>query len=260
MYQIILSSKKLNSRMLQEINDIESNELQLFDRIKNVNQTNANCIEIRDALKRNQKNWNEMLLKNFKNVKNTLFYNDKLWVSIDESKLDVIRKVYDQSTMKHSKIKRTYKFVKRLYYWSEIRKIIDKYVRNCHVCRRFKASRDRYSDSLNSFSISNRFWTDMIMNFVIDLSQNKKFNVILMIMNRLTKIRHYIFCTTEKESISIEKTTHLLIKHVWKLHDLSEFIMFDKRFQFISLVWKSFCKVLRITIKLFIAFYFETND
>ncbi len=97
MYQIILFSKNINARILQKINDIERNDadLKLFDWIKNVNQTNANCIEIRNALKRNDKNWNEILLKNFKNVKNTLFYHDKLWVSTDESRLDVVSKMHD---------------------------------------------------------------------------------------------------------------------------------------------------------------------
>ncbi len=57
-----------------------------------------------------------MLLKNFKNVENTLFYSDKLWISIDESRLDVIREIHDQSAVEHSEIRRIYKFVKRLYY------------------------------------------------------------------------------------------------------------------------------------------------
>jgi hypothetical protein len=254
-YQIVLFSEKVNARIFQEINDIESEKLKLFDRIKNVNQTNANWTKIKDALKRNKKYYNEMLLKNFKNVKNTLFYNDILWVSILESRLNVIREVHDQSTMKHSEIIRIYKFVKRLYYWSEMRNSIERYVRNCHVCKRFKASRDRYSDLLNSLSISNKFWTNITMNFVIDLFQSKEFNVILMIINRLTKMRHYIFCRVEEEDTSAEETTHLLINHVWKLHDLSEFIMSNKKSQFISLVWKSFCKALRITIKLSIAFH-----
>ncbi len=95
MYQIILSSEKVSIRILQKINDIESKKLKLFDKIKNVNQTNANCTKIKNALKRNKKDWNEMLLKIFKNVKNTFFYNDKLWISIDESRLDVIRKVHN---------------------------------------------------------------------------------------------------------------------------------------------------------------------
>jgi hypothetical protein len=55
MYQIILSSEKVDAQILQKINDIETKKLKLFDKIKNVNQTNANCIEIKDALKRNDK-------------------------------------------------------------------------------------------------------------------------------------------------------------------------------------------------------------
>ncbi len=55
MDQIILSSKKVDVRILQKINDIEQKELQLFDQIKNVNQTNVKCIEIRNALERNDK-------------------------------------------------------------------------------------------------------------------------------------------------------------------------------------------------------------
>jgi hypothetical protein len=262
MYQIILSSKKVNARILQKINNIETDDtnLQLFDQIKNVNQTNANCTKIRNALERNKKDWNKMLLKNFKNVKNILFYSDKLWVSIDESRLNVIREVHDQSAMKHSEIRRIHKFVKRLYYWSEMRETIDNYVRNCHVCKRFKASRDRYFDLLNFLSISNKLWTDITMNFVIELSESKEFNIILMIVDRLTKMRHYILCTIEEKDTSAEETAHFLINHVWKLHDLSKFIIFDKESQFILLIWKSFCKALRITIKLSIAFHFETND
>jgi hypothetical protein len=95
MHQILLFSKKVNFWIFQEINDIESKKLQLFNRIKNVNQTNAKCVKIRNALKRNDKDWNEMWLKIFKNVKNTLFYNDKLWVFINESRFDFIIKVHD---------------------------------------------------------------------------------------------------------------------------------------------------------------------
>ncbi len=55
MYQIILSSKKINTQILQEINDIESEKLQLFDKIKNANQSNAKCTAIRNALRQNKK-------------------------------------------------------------------------------------------------------------------------------------------------------------------------------------------------------------
>jgi hypothetical protein len=58
MHQTLLTSEKMNSQILKEINDTETNnsELQLFDRIKTINQTNAECTIIKDALERNEKN------------------------------------------------------------------------------------------------------------------------------------------------------------------------------------------------------------
>jgi hypothetical protein len=58
MHQILLTSEKMNSQILKEINDTEkdNSELQLFDRIKTINQTNAEFTIIKDALKKNEKN------------------------------------------------------------------------------------------------------------------------------------------------------------------------------------------------------------
>jgi hypothetical protein len=263
MHQILLTSKKMNFQILEEINDTEedNSELQLFDRIKTTNQTDAECTVIRNALKRNEKNWNEMLFKHFKNVKNTLFYRDKLWISdSNELKLNVIREVHDQWTVNHSNIRRTYEFVKRLYYWSEMKNSIDKYVRNCHTCKRSKASKDRYAELLNSFSISDKSWTNITMNFVIELFVNHEFNTILMIIDKFTKIHHYISCTLIDEDITVEETARLLIVHVWKLHEFSNTIVSDRESQFVSFVWKIVCCVLQINAKLSIAFHFETNE
>ncbi len=52
------------------------------------------------------------------------------------------------------------------------------------------------------------------MNFVIELSDNYEFNAILIMINKLIKIHHYISCNAEKEDITTEKTTKLLINHV----------------------------------------------
>jgi uncharacterized ubiquitin-like protein YukD len=81
-----------------------------------------------------------------------------------------------------------------------------------------------------------------------------------MIINRLTKMHHYIFCVAEEDEITVEKTTRLLINHVWKLHELSSTIVSNRDSQFVSLLWKTVCKTLKIDVKLSTAFHFETND
>jgi hypothetical protein len=49
---------------------------------------------------------------------------------------------------------------------------------------------------------------------VIELFENKEFNAILMIINRLMKMHHYISCTAAKKETNAEETARLLINHV----------------------------------------------
>jgi hypothetical protein len=81
MHQTILSSEKVDSRIIQELNDTKeviNRELFLFDRVKTVNQKDRTCIEIRKALQENKKSHDEMLLKKFRSIKNILFFKEKL--------------------------------------------------------------------------------------------------------------------------------------------------------------------------------------
>jgi hypothetical protein len=52
MHQTILTSEKVDSQILQKLNDIEEEnfELSLFDRVKTANQENLTCVIIRDAI------------------------------------------------------------------------------------------------------------------------------------------------------------------------------------------------------------------
>jgi hypothetical protein len=202
-----------------------------------------------------------MLLKKFESVENILFFKKKLWVSeSDQLKLNIIREIHDQLASKHSNIRRTCKYLHKWYYWSQAKQSVKRYIRNCHICKRFKTTRDKYSELLNSLSISDRSWMNIIMNFVTELSKSKNFNAILMIVDRLTKMHHYVFCVAEKDETTAEKTARLLINYVWKLHELSNIIISDRDSQFVSLVWKTICKILRIDVKLSIAFHFETDE
>jgi hypothetical protein len=230
MHQTILSAKKVDSRIVQELNDTKKNsELILFDRVKTVNQENRICIKIKKVLQKNKKSYDEMLLKRFKSIENTLFFKKKLWVlESDQLKLDIIREIHDQSVSEHSDVRRICKYFQKWYYWSQTKQSIKRYIRNCHICKRFKATRDKYFDLLNLLSISDRSWMNIIMNFVIELSENKEFNAILMMINRLTKMHHYISCTTTEEDTNAEKIIRLLINHVWKLHELSSTIISDR--------------------------------
>ncbi len=51
-----------------------------------------------------------------------------------------------------------------------------------------------------------------------------------------------------------------MLWNVYRLHDLLSSIVSNKDFQFISTMWKSLCKWLRITASLFTVYHFEINN
>jgi hypothetical protein len=70
----------MNSQIMQELNDTKEtiSELSLFDRVKTANQKNSTCIAIRDAIRNKKKSFDEMLLKKFESIEDTLFFKKKL--------------------------------------------------------------------------------------------------------------------------------------------------------------------------------------
>jgi len=113
---------------------------------------------------------------------------------------------------------------------------------------------------LQYLSIFEQRWQDIAINFIINLSDSSEYNVILTIICRLSKERHYISCITENEDITVEKTVEMLIQWVYQTHDLSSFIVSDQSLQFIFILWKSLCKRLDINLRLFTVYYSQIND
>ncbi len=93
-----------------------------------------------------------------------------------------------------------------------MRKMMNQYIQNCYICQRLKTFKDKSNNLLQSLSISEQRWQDIIINFIINLFDSSEYNAILMIIYRLLKERHYIFCIIDDENIIVEKTAEMLIQ------------------------------------------------
>ena len=58
---------------------------------------------------------------------------------------------------------------------------------------------------------------------------NSEYNAILIVINTLFKERHYILCTVSDKKTSVKFTVNLLIKKIFKLHELLNFIISDHK-------------------------------
>ena len=184
---------------------------------------------------------------------------NRLWVS-ESQQVKFFQKVHDQSVSDHFDKNRIIELIKRFYYWFRLKGIVEKYIRNCDSCQRSKAPRDKINDLLISLLVPKQRWRDIAMNFIVDLLSTKKYNVICIIIDHLIKKRHYVFCWSGEQDLSAEKVVFIMIWNVFRLHELSDTIVSDKDFQFISMIWKHMCARLRIKTNMSTAFHSFTNE
>ncbi len=141
-----------------------------------------------------------------------------------------------------------------------MRMTIKCYIWNCYVYHKSKASRDRINELLKSLLIFKQQWQNISLDFIIDLSESDENNAILTVIDWLSKKRHYISCWLDDEEIFAEQTVKLLLIWVFRTHELSRSIVFNRDSQFISIVWKSLCLRLSIKMKLFTDYHSQIND
>ncbi len=232
----------------QQITILTSNWMKIADLKKNIsesiykqvleiNEINENCTLLREAIARDEIQYEDIKLKNCWTQNEILYYDSQLWVSFNKLlQMNLIHEIHDQLSVDHSDILRTMKVIKRNYYWSSMRKTINWYIWNCYVCQRSKTSRNKSNDLLQSLSISEQRWQNIVMNFIIDLFDLYDYNAILTVICRLLKERHYISCIIDDEDITVKKTAEMLLQWVYWTHDLSSFIVFDRDSQFIFIL------------------------
>ncbi len=224
-----------------------------------INQTNELCDEYRQAMNENKLKFHTTKLKNCEIIDSVLFRKDLLWV-LENMHTKLLQEVHDQSSIYHFDNKRIINLVQRFYYWSDHWVTIWWYIRNCHACQRSKVFRDSINELHHSLSILQKRWKDIAMNFITELSLSEDYNVICTIICHLIKERHYVFCHWEDDDISVKETVWIMLWNVYQLHDLLSSIVSNRDSQFISTMWKSLCKRLRITASLFTVYHSKIDN
>ncbi|KAG0154528.1 hypothetical protein PDIDSM_96 [Penicillium digitatum] len=94
------------------------------------------------------------------------------------------------------------------------------------------------------------------MDFITHLPLSYGYDAILVVVDRLTKMKHFIHC---KGTCNAEEVARLYTGHVWKLHGLPNTVVSDRGPQFVAQFWKHLTKRLRITNLLSTAYHPETD-
>ncbi len=123
-FQTILISDRVNILSIDSKSSANSkSEVNLYQRVQLVNQTDELCSEYRQAMNDNKLKFHITKLKNCEIIDDVLFRKDLLWIS-ENMHMKLLQEVHDQSSIFHLDNKLIINLVQRFYYWSDHQAII----------------------------------------------------------------------------------------------------------------------------------------
>jgi len=129
-------------------------------------------------------------------------------------------------------------------------------VEGCDSCQRNKNHIEQPAGKLMPNSISDKPWMHILADFITKLPIAQGYNLILVVVDRLTKMVHFI-PTTEKTLA--EGLARLFRDNVWKLHGLPKSIILDRGPQFAAGITRELNRMLEIKSKLSMVFHPQTD-
>jgi hypothetical protein len=152
-----------------------------------------------------------------------------------EEQFAIIKSRHELPLAGHPGRLRTFELVARDFIWPGMRQMIYNYVDACSICQKAKYSRKKPSGLLNPLPISSRPWKDISMDFIVKLPVSNGFDSILVVVDRFSKMSHFI---PVSEKISSVELVEVVFNYIFKLHGIPDTIVSDRGPQFISNFWK----------------------
>jgi hypothetical protein len=152
---------------------------------------------------------------------------------------------------------KTYSNIARTYYWPGMSKDIKKHVQECDACQRTKKSHFPPAGMLQPMPIPHRPWSSLGMDLLGPLPEsNRGHNMILVVIDRLTKMAHFIPTTHRYTSRII---ANLFLENVFRYHGLPDSIVSDRDPKFTSHFWSALKKELGIKMLMSTAEHPQTD-
>jgi len=193
----------------------------------------------------------------WREVDSIMYKEEKVYVPRDDKlRAEIIRLHHDIPVGGHGEQWKTVELVTRNFWWLGITKEVKQYMEECNAYQRNKNHTEQPAGKLMPNSILEKPWTHILADFITKLPLAQGYDSILVVVDRLTKMVHFI-PTTEK--MSAEELARLFRDNMWKLHGLPESIISDRGPQFTARLIKELNEMLGIKSKLLTVFHPQTD-
>lgn len=184
-----------------------------------------------------------------------LYYQDRLYVP-KVMRVVIMRSRHDTLAAGHFGSRKTAHLIERDYWWPKMSEDVKHYVTTFDVCQRSKASRRKYSGTLQPLPVPSERWQVVTMDFITDLPECRSYDSICTVVDRFTKMAHFWPCN---KTITAEQTALLYIDKVWRLHGFPVQIISDRGTQFASELWDNLLSRMGVQRVMSTAYHPETD-
>lgn len=181
-----------------------------------------------------------------------------IYVSTEKLRVAVLTANHDAPAIRHPGTEKTKKILSRNYWWPDMIKFVKEYVRSCEICQRTKSKRHKPFGDLEFLPVPDEKWRSLIIDFVTDLPAAgiERFDSICVIVDRFTKMTHYIPC---HKTITAQKLAQIFLREIVRLHDLPNTIISDRGSVFASSFWTELCRLMKIDRRMSTIFHSPTD-
>ncbi|WVZ76066.1 hypothetical protein U9M48_024068, partial [Paspalum notatum var. saurae] len=124
---------------------------------------------------------------------------------VDSIEKLILSEAHDTAYSIHPGSTKMYHDLKERFWWYGMKRAVAEYVAVCDTCQRVKAEHQRPAGLLQPLKILEWKWEEISMDFIVGLPRTQKgYNLIWVVMDRLTKVAHFIPVNTTYSGASYQ--------------------------------------------------------
>lgn len=156
----------------------------------------------------------------------------------------------------HSGVLGTYMRLKRVFFWPNMKLDVTNWVKKCDICAKCKPTNGTYPGLLQPLSVLAQAWTHISMDFIEGLPKSWGKNVILVVVDRLTKYAHFIALSHLFTAQTVAKA---FLDVIYKLHGIPTTIVTDRDKIFTSSFWKKLFTLMGTQLAMSTTYHPQTD-
>ncbi len=168
----------------------------------------------------------------------------------------ILKECHDGPLAGHGGAKCTTTFLKKSYYWPNLKDNAEEYVKICLTCKQNQTFNKKQTGLLQPLPILEGLWESVSMDFMVSLPPSRGFDAIMVVVDRFSKMAHFI---RTKDEAMAQKKGRLFFTHVFKHHGLPKDIVSNRNPKFISKFWRALWKRMGSELKMNISFRPQTD-